>query len=357
MIVRNEEKMLEKCLASIVAIADEIIIVDTGSTDRTIEIASKFVDKVHHFKWVNDFAAARNYAQSLATGDYILRFDADCTLQKGDITKLVQIKGSNFNNADLFNLNYVEHFETCNGESPKPLFQESIFFFYRRNMFHWESPIHNQLVLNNPSIKPKISSEDQIYVLHHREESDKTWRKKQTLDILKAIISKKDKDYQRMLYFYARELYFDAQYDESILQFQVLISLDIPAHLRDYAIEKIFFALFYSNQYSRISSFLNLLDNTISPCLALLKADILCLSDPIAAANQYQAYINQLFLVKDCKYEYDIERYQIHPIIQLAKIQIHNQDLSKAGINLNKILPECLSQESKTRVQELLKFS
>ena len=61
MIVRNEEKVLGRCLACVQGFADEIIIVDTGSTDRTKEIAFSFTDKVYDFKWKDDFAAARNF--------------------------------------------------------------------------------------------------------------------------------------------------------------------------------------------------------------------------------------------------------------------------------------------------------
>ncbi|MGD6794231.1 glycosyltransferase [Metabacillus indicus] len=77
MIVRNEEKCLEKCLSSIGNFVDEIIVVDTGSTDGTIEIAKKFTDKVFHHKWKNDFSEARNFSLSKATSDYILVLDAD----------------------------------------------------------------------------------------------------------------------------------------------------------------------------------------------------------------------------------------------------------------------------------------
>ena len=60
MIVKNEEEMLPACLESVDGIVDEIILVDTGSTDRTLEIAQQFGAKIHHFPWINDFAAARN---------------------------------------------------------------------------------------------------------------------------------------------------------------------------------------------------------------------------------------------------------------------------------------------------------
>src|SRR5690625_4581747 len=71
MIVKNEEKVLERCLESIHGIADEIVIVDTGSTDKTKEIATKYTDKLYDFKWINDFSKARNYAASKAIGEWI----------------------------------------------------------------------------------------------------------------------------------------------------------------------------------------------------------------------------------------------------------------------------------------------
>ena len=66
MIVKNEELNLAGCLDCLKAIADEIIIVDTGSTDRTKEIAEQYTDKVYDFEWIDDFSAARNFAFSKA---------------------------------------------------------------------------------------------------------------------------------------------------------------------------------------------------------------------------------------------------------------------------------------------------
>jgi glycosyltransferase involved in cell wall biosynthesis len=77
MIVRNEEEYLPGCLESIRGLVDEIVIVDTGSTDRTVEIASSHRAKVHFFSWVNDFSAARNESLRHATGNWILYLDAD----------------------------------------------------------------------------------------------------------------------------------------------------------------------------------------------------------------------------------------------------------------------------------------
>lgn len=77
MIVKNEEKFLEGCLQSVQGVADEIVIVDTGSSDRTIEIAKKYTDKIYTINWSDDFALARNEALLHSTGEWILYLDAD----------------------------------------------------------------------------------------------------------------------------------------------------------------------------------------------------------------------------------------------------------------------------------------
>jgi glycosyltransferase involved in cell wall biosynthesis len=77
MIVKNEKENLPRCLASAQPYVDEIVVVDTGSEDGTPEIAAKYGAKVSYFEWIDDFAAARNYAISQASGDWILMPDAD----------------------------------------------------------------------------------------------------------------------------------------------------------------------------------------------------------------------------------------------------------------------------------------
>jgi tetratricopeptide (TPR) repeat protein len=77
MIVKNESQNLPRCLASVKPYVDEMIVVDTGSTDNTPEIAIQYGAKVSNFEWCNDFAAARNYALSLVSGKWVLVLDAD----------------------------------------------------------------------------------------------------------------------------------------------------------------------------------------------------------------------------------------------------------------------------------------
>ena len=77
MIVKNEEQHLAKCLMSVKPVVDEMIVVDTGSTDKPKHIAAALGAKVFDFPWTNDFSEARNYSLSKASGDWILVLDAD----------------------------------------------------------------------------------------------------------------------------------------------------------------------------------------------------------------------------------------------------------------------------------------
>ncbi|MFA5857608.1 MAG: glycosyltransferase [Elusimicrobiota bacterium] len=90
-IVKNEEKYLERCLDSIKTLSDDIIIVDTGSTDNTKQIAAKYTDNIYDFVWTNNFADARNYSISKATGDWIMWLDADNYFDPEQAEKLKRI--------------------------------------------------------------------------------------------------------------------------------------------------------------------------------------------------------------------------------------------------------------------------
>ena len=82
MIVKNEEKYLRGCLESVKDLVDEMIIVDTGSTDKTIDIANEFSAKIYNFKWCNDFSKARNESIKHANYEWILYLDADEQIEK-----------------------------------------------------------------------------------------------------------------------------------------------------------------------------------------------------------------------------------------------------------------------------------
>ncbi|MCL1831756.1 MAG: glycosyltransferase family 2 protein [Oscillospiraceae bacterium] len=114
MIVKNEEKYLKDCLTALQpllnAVPSELVIVDTGSTDRTVEIAESFTDKVYHFEWIGDFAAARNYGLERCIGEWFMFLDADEIFDEdmSDIIKFFSSKhiNSNYNIASYKIHNY-----------------------------------------------------------------------------------------------------------------------------------------------------------------------------------------------------------------------------------------------------------
>ena len=98
LIVKNEEQRLAQCLDSLRSLANEIIVVDTGSSDRTVTIAQEYQARVFHFAWNDDFSQARNYAIAQAKGEWILVIDADELLEQSAIailqTVMQKIKSS-----------------------------------------------------------------------------------------------------------------------------------------------------------------------------------------------------------------------------------------------------------------------
>jgi glycosyltransferase involved in cell wall biosynthesis len=99
MIVKNEEDCIARCLNSVKDVVDEIMIVDTGSTDNTINICQSFEAKIERFEWNGSFADARNYGIQKATGEWIIWLDADEELDEKNKYKLHE--GNHFNDYDV----------------------------------------------------------------------------------------------------------------------------------------------------------------------------------------------------------------------------------------------------------------
>ncbi|MEW5860877.1 MAG: glycosyltransferase family 2 protein, partial [Cyanobacteriota bacterium] len=97
MIVKNEEASLPQCLNSVKNVVDEMVVLDTGSTDKTVEIAREFGAKVYHFEWCNDFSAARNESLKYVQGDWVLVLDADEVLKPEIVPQMKQAMMSDRN--------------------------------------------------------------------------------------------------------------------------------------------------------------------------------------------------------------------------------------------------------------------
>jgi glycosyltransferase involved in cell wall biosynthesis len=145
MIVKNEEAVLARCLDCLKGLADQIIIVDTGSSDRTMKIARKYTPKVYSFPWNEDFSEARNFAFSKATGDYIYSADADEIIDAENQVRFLTLKKSISPETEVVQFRYANQLSfntTCNFDTeyrPK--------LFKRLRTFHWVEPIHEMVDL------------------------------------------------------------------------------------------------------------------------------------------------------------------------------------------------------------------
>lgn len=193
MIVKDEEKTLPRCLDSISGIADEIIIVDTGSTDNTKIVASKYTDKIYDFKWIDDFAAARNFAFGKAAKEYILWLDADDILENNDRLKLLSLKSAMDSSVDSVTMNYNLSFD-ANGSVISSLRRNRL--VRRACFFKWVGFVHEYL-----SVWGNIINSD-ISVNHKSIEHDSN----RNLMIYEKHIQSGEEFTPRDLYYYANEL-------------------------------------------------------------------------------------------------------------------------------------------------------
>ncbi len=145
MIVKNEETRLKNCLDSLKDIADEIIIVDTGSTDNTKNVASKYTDKIFDFPWINDFSAARNFAFSKATGDYIYSADADEIIDALNQQRFLQLKSILLPEIDIVQMKYINMMDTNTAYNSKVELRPKL--YKRLRTITWIDPIHETVRL------------------------------------------------------------------------------------------------------------------------------------------------------------------------------------------------------------------
>ncbi len=145
MIVKNEEKLLPVCLNSVKDLVNEIVIVDTGSTDRTLEIAGSYDARVFSFNWVDDFSAARNESIKHAEGEWILYLDADERISPENARKIREV----IKNPEIDAVNLVESIAQTNGNLIKKFKSDYTRLFRRTGTLGFTGRVHEQIL---PSI-------------------------------------------------------------------------------------------------------------------------------------------------------------------------------------------------------------
>lgn len=140
-IAKNEEKHIEECCRRLQPYDLEIVLVDTGSTDRTVELARKYTDRIFRFDWCNDFSAAKNYALEKASRDWILSLDCDEYLEILDIDLLQKYMKQYPRSAGRI---LIRNRFTENGQTAFE--QVRVSRFVNRCCYHFEGAVHEQLV-------------------------------------------------------------------------------------------------------------------------------------------------------------------------------------------------------------------
>ena len=207
MIVKDEEAVLARCLDSVAEIADEIVIVDTGSSDRTRQIASQY-GRVLDFVWCEDFAAARNFSFAQATKDFILWLDADDIITPENKTRFLQLKQELEQTTDVVMLPYHTAFD----ERGRPTYT-----YYRERLlrraagFRWEGAVHECIA---PCGRVRYGD---AAVTHHKEKAPDSER---NLRIYEGMLARGEHLDARGQFYYARELMMHQRFAQAVSAFE-----------------------------------------------------------------------------------------------------------------------------------------
>lgn len=194
MIVKNEEVYIDSCLNSMMPLVNkgiaELIIVDTGSTDKTVEICKKHTDKIYYKKWNNDFSEARNYSISLAKGEYIFIQDADQVIDKKSIDDFINLfKNKDYKNYNAIYIklrNYLDENLKRYSEFRFPL------IFRNDGKFKYVGAIHEQAAFKTPVMHTDIQINHYGYIMDVEKKLNKF---KRNVDILKKELQVKPNNY------------------------------------------------------------------------------------------------------------------------------------------------------------------
>lgn len=208
MIVKNEEEHIARCLDSVAKLVEEIIIVDTGSVDRTVEIASHYTSKIYLHTWTDDFSEARNYSFSKATMDYCMWMDADDILENKEQDKFLQLKKSLSPDIDIVMMKYHTAFDEA-GNPSFSYFRER--WIRNSPKYRWIGAVHEVIPPNGSVIYSDIA------LCHKKMNAGNPDR---NLKIYQKMLADGKTLDPRQQYYYGRELYYHKQYEEAILVFE-----------------------------------------------------------------------------------------------------------------------------------------
>jgi glycosyltransferase involved in cell wall biosynthesis len=213
MIVRNAADTLGRCLDSVAGIADELVIVDTGSSDGTQELILRYTPDFHTFAWIDDFAAARNESFDRAKMDYVLWLDADDVLLEEDRHKLMRLKRELDPDTDSVTMLYHYAFDEF-GIPSLSLRRNRL--VKRSRQFHWIGAVHEYL-----DVSGRILNSD-IAVTHTRKHAQSG----RNLAIFERRLARGEPFSPRDMVYYANELADNGQNERAASVYESFLRQD-----------------------------------------------------------------------------------------------------------------------------------
>ncbi len=221
MIVKNEEKNLAGCLDCLKRIADEIVIVDTGSTDRTKEIAKQYTNKIYDFEWINDFSAARNFAFSKATMDYIYSADADERMDEANQDKFLQLKEALLPEIEIVQMYYCNQLEHNTIYSFDKEYRPKL--YKRVRNFLWQEKVHEAVLLE------PVVYDSEIEIIHKPHDNHAS----RDLQIFAGMVKRGEILSKRLCEIYAKELFIAGKKEDLENAEAFFMSIAEEAQLED----------------------------------------------------------------------------------------------------------------------------
>lgn len=199
-IARDEEEVIARCLTCVKRFADEIIIVDTGSVDKTVEEAKKFTDKIYRYEWNDDFSAARNFSFEKATCDYVMWLDADDVISEENCARIRSL-------ADVggFDMAYILYATGFEEDIPTFIYYRERIFLRKKN-YRFSGYVHEAVAPQG-----KIIYSD-ARIDHRKVKKGEPTR---NLRIYQSLISRGISLDERAKFYYGRELMFNGMYREA----------------------------------------------------------------------------------------------------------------------------------------------
>ncbi len=226
MIAKNEEKNIHPCLAPLKKLGFELVIADTGSTDRTKDLASQYTDLIYDYRWNQDFSKARNFSISKASNDWILAVDFDEYLKESDIQSLVSFIHSH--RREIGTITRLNPCRLISGQTS--VMREQVARLFNRNYNHYQGIVHEQVFPVDGSAPVYLPVATSFY--HHGYESEDSLAEKAHRNLSLLLTALKTNPNDPYLLFQTGKCYqVQKKYDDACRYFDAGLSCDLDPAL------------------------------------------------------------------------------------------------------------------------------